>query len=137
MTLDAGKPEARDKLIAFGTEMYGRGLDKSDEMEADRLGVAIAARGGYDSYGLPSVLQTLQAMNPEDSALALMFKTHPSPAERLDALGSDQMQPVLEAYSSQPQVRERFVAEMAKTIPESTKAKPEPKNAELRKAKPK
>jgi predicted Zn-dependent protease len=104
---------ARDKLISFGTEMYGRGLDKSDELEADRLGVVIAARGGYDAYGLPAVLQTLQAMNPADSGLALMFKTHPAPAERLDAL-SEKMQPTLDRYSSQPQLAERFAAE-AKT----------------------
>ena len=98
---------ARDKLIAFGTEMYSRGLDKSDELEADRLGVVIAARGGYDAYGLPSVLQTLQAMNAQDSGVALMFKTHPAPAERLDAL--DRMQATLDAYASQPQLAERFV----------------------------
>jgi predicted Zn-dependent protease len=102
-------PEARGKLIAFGTEMYSRGLDKSDELEADRLGVVIAARGGYDAYGLPAVLQALQAMNASDSALALMFKTHPAPGERLDALG--RMQVVLDAYSAQPQLRERFAAE--------------------------
>ncbi len=102
-------PQARAKLISFGTEMYSRGLDKGDELEADRLGVVIAARGGYDPYGLPAVLQTLQAMNAKDSALALMFKTHPAPAERLDALG--RMQDLLDAYSAQPQLRERFVAE--------------------------
>ena len=106
---DARSP-ARDKLIAFGTEMYARGLDKSDELEADRLGVVIAARAGYDAYGLPAVLQTLQAMNPEDSGIALMFKTHPAPAERLDAL-SQKMQPVLDAYAAQPQLAERFAAE--------------------------
>jgi len=104
---------ARDKLIALGTEMYTRGLDKSDELEADRLGVVIAARAGYDAYGLPSVLQTLQAMNAQDSALALMFKTHPAPAERLDTL-SEKMQPVLDAYSSQPQLAERFVRQIRK-----------------------
>ena len=104
---------ARDKLIAFGTEMYSRGLDKGDELEADRLGVVIAARGGYDAYGLPSVLQTLQAMSAQDSALALMFKTHPAPAERLDAL-AEKMQPVLDAYSSQPQIAERFVRQIKK-----------------------
>jgi len=102
---------ARDKLIAFGTEMYGRGLDKSDELEADRLGVVIAARAGYDAYGLPSVLQTLQAMNAQDSALALMFKTHPAPGERLDTLG-ERMQPVLDAYSGQAQLGERFVSQI-------------------------
>jgi predicted Zn-dependent protease len=104
---------ARDKLIAFGTEMYGRGLDKSDELEADRIGVVIAARAGYDAYGLPSVLQTLQAMSAQDSSLALMFKTHPAPAERLDALG-EKMQPVLDTYSRQPQLGERFVAQIRK-----------------------
>jgi predicted Zn-dependent protease len=98
---------ARDKLIALGTEMYSRGLDKSDELEADRLGVVIAARGGYDAYGLPAVLQSLQAMNAEDSALALMFKTHPAPGERLAAL--DTMQDLLDAHASQPQLGERFL----------------------------
>ena len=88
--------EARGKLVSFGTEMYSRGLDKGDELEADRLGVVIAARAGYDAYGLPSVLQTLQAMNAADSSLALMFKTHPAPGERLDALGK-KMQPTLDA----------------------------------------
>jgi predicted Zn-dependent protease len=97
---------ARDKLIAFGTEMYSRGLDKSDELEADRLGVVIAARGGYDAYGLPSVLQALQAMNAQDSGVALMFKTHPAPAERLGAL--DNMQATLDAYAGQPQLADRF-----------------------------
>jgi beta-barrel assembly-enhancing protease len=101
---------ARDKLISFGTEMYARGLDKSDEIEADRLGVVIAARGGYDAYGLPAVLQTLQAMNPEDSAIALMFKTHPPAGDRLEAL-SEKMQPVLDAHAAQPQLAERFSAE--------------------------
>ena len=100
---------ARDRLIGLGTEMYSRGLDKSDELEADRLGIVIAARAGYDAYGLPSVLQTLQAMSAQDSALALMFKTHPAPGERLDAVG-EKMQPVLDAYSGQAQLAERFVS---------------------------
>jgi beta-barrel assembly-enhancing protease len=102
--------QARSKLIAFSTEMYSRGLDKGDEFEADRLGVVIAARGGYDAYGLPAVLQTLQGMNAKDSAVALMFKTHPAPGERLDTLAA-KMQPLLDSYSSQPELRERFALE--------------------------
>jgi predicted Zn-dependent protease len=102
--------DARHKLVSFGTEMYARGLDKSDELEADRLGVVIAARAGYDAYGLPSVLQTLQGMNASDSALALMFKTHPAPGERLDALAK-RMQPTLDAYADQAQLQQRFIAE--------------------------
>jgi predicted Zn-dependent protease len=102
----------RQRLVGFGTEMFARGLDKSDELEADRLGVVIAARAGYDAYGLPSVLQMLQAMNPEDSGIALMFKTHPAPAERLGAV--EAMQPVLDAYANQPQLAERFRAQHGK-----------------------
>ena len=103
----------RDRLIALGTEMYSRGLDKSDELEADRMGVVIAARAGYDAYGLPSVLQTLQAMNAQDSALALMFKTHPAPGERLESLEA-RVQPLLDAYAGQAQLAERFVQQIRK-----------------------
>ena len=110
--------QAREKLIAFGTEMYARGLDKADELEADRLGVAIAARGGYDTYGLPAVLQTLQAMNPQDSGLALMFKTHPAPGERLEAL--IRLASLLDLYASQPQLAERFLARLPHPVAAST-----------------
>jgi predicted Zn-dependent protease len=96
----------REKLLSAGSELFARGLDKDDELEADRLGVVIAARAGYDAYGLPAVLQTLQAMNPADSGLALMFKTYPAPAERLDAL--QKLQPTLDAYASLPQLAQRF-----------------------------
>jgi predicted Zn-dependent protease len=56
----------RDMLVGIASEMYLRGLDRGDELEADRLGVVIAARAGYDPYGLPAVLQKLQAINPDD-----------------------------------------------------------------------
>ncbi|MDX1375650.1 MAG: M48 family metalloprotease [Burkholderiales bacterium] len=101
----------RNQLVSFGAELYVRGLDKADELEADRLGVVIAARGGYDPWGLPVVLQTLQSINPEDSAVALMFKTHPAPSERLGAL-EQRMLPTLEAYAAQPQLGERFLARL-------------------------
>ncbi len=74
----------------FG-ELYARGLDKDDEYQADRMGVVIAARAGYDPYGLPALLQRLEARNPQDSSLAAAFKTHPPAAKRLEAL-----QPTLE-----------------------------------------
>jgi predicted Zn-dependent protease len=105
--------QVREKLVSFGGEIYTRGLDKSDELEADRYGVVIAARAGYDSYGLPAVLQTLQAMNATDSALALMFKTHPAPGERLTAL-DETMQKTLDAYARQPQLADRFLQNLKK-----------------------
>ena len=73
-------------LIGPTKELYARGLDKSDEFEADRMGVVIAARAGYDPWGLPAVLQTLAGIKPDDSHLALLFKTHPAPTARLGKL---------------------------------------------------
>jgi len=67
-------------------ELYARGLDKSDEFEADRMGVVIAARAGYDPWGLPSALQTLAGVNPDDTYVKLLFKTHPAPSARLEKL---------------------------------------------------
>jgi predicted Zn-dependent protease len=95
------------KLVSAGTEVYARGLDKNDEYEADRMGVVIAARGGYDPYGLPAVLQTLQALNPADSSLALMFKTHPALADRLDLL-DEQMSDRFAGLENQPDLADRF-----------------------------
>ncbi|HMJ50227.1 MAG TPA: M48 family metalloprotease [Burkholderiales bacterium] len=95
------------KVVGAGTELYARGLDKEDEFEADRIGVVLAARAGYDPYGLPLVLQTLADLNPQDSSLALMFKTHPAPTARLEALGKEMT--VLDRYAAQPELATRFV----------------------------
>jgi len=103
-----GYGEWKKKAITASTELYARGLDKGDEFEADRLGVVIAARAGYDPYGLPSVLQTLDSMNAQDSNLALLFKTHPSSRERLDLLDTA-MTGSLDRYASQPVMKDRFV----------------------------
>ena len=67
-------------------ELYARGLDKSDEFEADRMGVVLATRAGYDPYGLPAVLTTLASADPKDNFLTLLYKTHPLPQVRLDKL---------------------------------------------------
>ena len=99
------------KLVSAGTELYARGLDKDDEFESDRMGVVLAARAGYDPYGLPAVLQTLQSINPSDSNLALMFKTHPAFDKRL-ALLAEEMSPALDAYERQPDLDKRFAAAM-------------------------
>jgi len=79
--------EVVQKLIGSGAEILARGLDKSAEFEADRLGVVLAARAGYDAFGLPAVLQDIGANTRDAGSVALLFKTHPHPDERLTALG--------------------------------------------------
>lgn len=104
------KREALDRVVNAGTELYARGLDRDDELEADRMGVVIAARAGYEPYGLAAVLQRLAAVNPEAGPVALMFKTHPKPGDRLDAL-EPVLAPGLDPYAGQPAVAERFLGE--------------------------
>jgi beta-barrel assembly-enhancing protease len=78
--------QVKSQVIGAVRNVISKGLDKDDEFEADRLGVVIAARAGFDAYGLPSVLQMLEAQNGNDNSFSLMFSTHPAPADRLRQL---------------------------------------------------
>lgn len=105
---DAENAEHYTKAFGAGTEVFARGLDKREEFEADRLGVVIAARAGYNPYGLVSVLQTLGRISAKDSAVALLFKTHPAPGPRLDALAAA-MGDRLDRYADGVDQTRRFV----------------------------
>lgn len=79
--------QAMKTLIGSGAEILARGLDKDAEYQADRIGVVVASRAGYDPYGLPMVLQEIGHAGLGDSTVALLFKTHPHPNARLSSLG--------------------------------------------------
>ena len=97
------------EVISFSaTDLYSNGLSRDDELEADRVGVVLAARAGYDPFGLPAALQAMDALNADDPALALMFKTHPKPAERLDELETSMA--ALETYAGQSLGAARFLS---------------------------
>jgi len=74
-------------LIGNGAEIFARSLDKNAEFEADRVAVILAARAGYDPFGLPTVLQDIGHVARDDSRIGLLFKTHPHPDDRLAQLG--------------------------------------------------
>ncbi|OAJ71225.1 peptidase [Methylobacillus sp. MM3] len=75
------------KVVGSGAEISARSLDKSAEYEADRIGVVLAGRAGYEPFGLPEVLQAIGHAGKDDGRVALLFKTHPHPDDRLTALG--------------------------------------------------
>lgn len=99
--------EAIKRLIGSGAEIFSRSLDKNAEFEADRIGVVLATRAGYDSYGLPEVLQEIGHVSANDSSVALLFKTHPHPDERLAKLG-DAIGDRLDAYAGGQTLARRF-----------------------------
>jgi predicted Zn-dependent protease len=104
---------AAQKIIGSGAEILSRGLDKDAEFEADRLGVVLAARAGYDTWGLPSVLQEISSVNKNDSSVGMLFKTHPAPDERLTRL-SDSMGDKLDSLKPSKNGGTRFYKLAAK-----------------------
>lgn len=83
----AGENQIIKNLIGNGAEIFARSLDKNAEYEADRIAVVLAARAGYDPFGLPTVLQDIGHAAKDDSSVRLLFKTHPHPDDRLAHLG--------------------------------------------------
>jgi len=82
-----GENEHIKSLIGNGAEIFARSLDKNAEFEADRVAVILAARAGYDPFGLPTVLQDIGHVAKDDNRISLLFKTHPHPDDRLAQLG--------------------------------------------------
>jgi predicted Zn-dependent protease len=96
-------------VARVGLEAYVRGLPRDDVFEADKIGVAIAARSGYEPYGLVAVLQALAALPPNDPAMALFLKTHPTPADRLATLEKD-LPPWYESFAKPNPALMRYTA---------------------------
>lgn len=95
------------KLVEAGKKLYARGLDREDEYEADRMGVVLATRGGYQPFGLPEVLTTIQAMGTDPNVMGLLLSTHPPTGERLSRL-NQLMGSRFDAFRSRPQEAGRF-----------------------------
>jgi beta-barrel assembly-enhancing protease len=88
------KNKLTQRAVSTGAEISARNLDKSAEFEADSMGTVLAARAGYEAYGLAEVLQDMETINNNDGSVALLFQTHPHPDDRLAQLSlvsGDQM----------------------------------------------
>jgi predicted Zn-dependent protease len=57
---------------------------RDDELEADRVGIEYAAKGGWDPSAAPSVLQTLSRLSSlSERGVPNWLSTHPDPASRV------------------------------------------------------
>ena len=91
------------QMLSLGRNLYSSGLDRGDEFDADRNGVALSAAAGFDPYGLPSVLQQLRTATPDNQLFALTLATHPPAQDRLDQL-EQAMGTRLDRFTGKPSV---------------------------------
>jgi len=62
-------------------------FDRGDEMAADKIGVRVANKGGYNPAGLSSALQKLADRNKDEKEPNGLFASHPQLSERIAAIG--------------------------------------------------
>lgn len=106
--MDKDKDGGVAMLSGLSGQMYARGLDKSAEYEADRIGVEIMTRAGYDPAAALSVLDKLMALQGNDPRAELLFSTHPSPASRLDLLAGSGIDKLPRPKAKTPAADKRF-----------------------------
>jgi predicted Zn-dependent protease len=102
----AAGPLANLAADAIKNGVFLRPLDRSMEYQADRMGVILATRAGYDPYGLAGVLQVLGTLQGDGSGIDLM-ETHPAPSDRLAEL--EKLMPAVDGYANQPRLEGRFL----------------------------
>lgn len=104
-----GKATTKNKLVLeflnVAVALYGTGLDKDSELEADRMGVVLATRSGYDPFALAAALQSINGSKGSD--VKFMFSTHPPINERLTQLDRA-MGSKFDRYENLPAVETRF-----------------------------
>lgn len=96
-------------LIGNGAEIMARGLDKSSEYEADRIGMTLATRSGYTPMGIAEVVAKLAEKPPVGDTMALLKSTHPSPDQRLEEI-DNALDKKLEKHLNQLSLESRFAS---------------------------
>jgi predicted Zn-dependent protease len=78
------------KGAGLGAQLYTLGYSRSQETEADALGIRYLAKAGYDPMAAPSILAGLAAQNTLDARIGgrtsntpTLLSTHPDPASRV------------------------------------------------------
>lgn len=99
-------PEA---LLSASKNLYASGLDRGDELDADRAGVVLAARAGYDPSALFHVLKTLEGAAKDTELMGLFTSTHPPFDERLEKLSTAFQGPLGRMPGKSPTTRLRTI----------------------------
>jgi predicted Zn-dependent protease len=80
----AGTAQVAGALVTNGVFLK---FSRDDEREADRVGLQIMARAGWDPRGMIELFEVLRREGQRDpGAVEVFFSTHPSPQDRIAQL---------------------------------------------------
>jgi predicted Zn-dependent protease len=85
----SNNPELFNKLVDKASEMVLAGFGRSEELESDRIGVALVNAVGYAPGGLSDFLTRLTERNKSATEKQGLFASHPEMKERLDLLAKE------------------------------------------------
>jgi predicted Zn-dependent protease len=106
--LQAGGP-VFSQIADFATEVIFRGYNRTQETEADRVGVEYAYRAGYNPDGLVSFLEASLARSQRNEEVVStgLMRTHPIRGERISELRVH-IQATLTGFDKLPRLGERY-----------------------------
>ena len=84
---NTGGATAAQTAAGLGANLWFLKFNRDDEAEADRVGLGILRRAGWDGRGMIELFEVLkreQGRNP--AAAEVFFSSHPAPQDRLTAL---------------------------------------------------
>jgi len=82
----AGGAQVAAEFLASGAALK---FSREDESEADRVGMALMSRAGWDGRGMVEMFEILKKASGRDpSMVEAFFSTHPSPQERIKDLSA-------------------------------------------------
>lgn len=87
---NVGGATAAQTAAGLGANLWFLKFSRDDEAEADRVGLRILRRAGWDGRGMIELFEVLkreQGRNP--AAVEEFFSSHPAPQDRLKALRTD------------------------------------------------
>jgi len=106
--LQAGGP-VFSQIADFATDVIFKGYNRSQEIEADKVGAEYAYRAGYNPGGLVSFLEASLARSQrnEEAVSTGLMRTHPIHAERIGELRT-YIQANLTGFDNLPRLGERY-----------------------------
>jgi predicted Zn-dependent protease len=106
--LQAGGP-VFSQIADFATEVVFKGYGRTQEIEADKIGLEYASRAGYNPYGLVSFLEAswARSQRQEQAVSSGLMRTHPIHAERVGEL-RNHIQGTLAGVDGLPRLADRY-----------------------------